>query len=56
MPNSSTSTVVGWTLSFIIYFLIVAVGAYMLQSHNTKVIKYTASKKNLFNVTLVEIK
>ncbi len=56
MPNSSTSTIVGWTLSFIIYFFIVALGIYMLQSHNTKIIKYTASKKNLLNVTLVERK
>jgi protein TonB len=56
MPSSSTSTIVGWTLSFTIYFIIVAVGIYMLQSHNTKIIKYTASKKNLLNVTLVERK
>ena len=56
MPNSSTSTIVGWTLSFVIYFIVVAIGAYMLQSHNTKTIKYTASKKNLLNVTLVERK
>ena len=56
MPSSSTSTAVGWTLSFIIYFIILAVGIYMLQSHNTKTIKYTASKKNLLNVTLVERK
>jgi len=56
VPSSSTSTIVGWTLSFIIYFIIVAVGIYMLQSHNTKTIKYTASKKNLLNVTLVERK
>ena len=56
MPSSSTSTIVGWALSFAIYFAIVAVGIYMLQSHNTKIIKYTASKKNLLNVTLVERK
>jgi protein TonB len=56
VPSSSTSTIVGWTLSFIIYFIIVAGGIYMLQSHNTKTIKYTASKKNLLNVTLVERK
>ena len=56
MPSSSTSTIVGWTLSFTIYLLIVAVGIYMLQSHNTKIVKYTASKKNLLNVTLVERK
>ena len=56
MPSSSTSTIVGWTLSFSIYFIVVAVGTYMLQSHNTKTIKYTASKKTLLNVTLVERK
>jgi len=56
VPSSSTSTIVGWTLSFIIYFIILALGIYMLQSHNTKTIKYTASKKNLLNVTLVERK
>ncbi len=56
MPSSSMSTLVGWTLSFIIYILILVIGTYMLQSHNSKVIKYTASKKNLLNVTLVERK
>ena len=56
MPSSSTSTIVGWTLSFSIYFIVVAVGTYMLQSHNTKTIKYTASKKTLLNVTLVDRK
>ncbi len=54
MPSSSTSTIVGWTISFLIYILIVLSGTYMLESHNTKNIKYTASKKNLLNVTLVE--
>ena len=54
MHSSSTSTLVGWTLSLIIYFGIVVVVAYMLHSYNTKAIKYTASKKNLFSVTLVE--
>ena len=54
MPSTSTSTIVGWTLSFVIYFAVVAVGIYMLQSHNVKTIKYTASKKSLLNVTLVE--
>jgi len=56
VPSSSISTIVGWTLSFVIYLSIVALGAYMLQAHNTKIIKYTASKKNLLNVTLVERK
>ena len=56
MSSSSTSTIAGWTLSFIIYFIIVAVGIYMLQSHDAKTVKYTASKKNLLNVTLVEKK
>jgi len=56
VPSSSTSTIVGWTLSFVIYIVIVVIGAYMLQSHNTKTIKYTANKKNLLNVTLVERK
>lgn len=54
MPNTSTSTLVGWTLSFILYFIILGVGVYALQTHNVKNIKYTASKKNLLNVTLVE--
>ncbi len=56
MPNSSTSTILGWTLSFVIYFTIIVIGAYALQSHSTKIVKYTASKKNLLNVTLVERK
>lgn len=54
MPNSSTSTTVGWSLSFILYFLILFGGAYALSKQNTKIINYTASKKNLLNVTLVE--
>jgi len=56
MPSSSTSTIVGWTLSVLIYMIVVTIGIYMLQSHNTKMIKYTANKKNLLNVTLVERK
>lgn len=56
MPSSSNSTIVGWTLSVLVYVCIVAVGAYMLKSHNAKIIKYTASKKNLLSVTLVERK
>ena len=56
MPSSLISTIVGWTLSFIIYTLIVLSGIYMLESHNTKNIKYTANKKNLLNVTLIERK
>jgi len=56
VPNSSTSTIVGWTLSFILYFLILSAGIYALQTHNIKNTKYTASKKNLLNVTLVERK
>ncbi len=56
MPSSSTSTIVGWTLSFIIYILILISGIYILQSHNNKLVKYTASKKNLLTVTLVERK
>jgi len=56
MPSSSTSTIVGWTLSFLLYFLFVATSIYMLQSNDTKIVKYTASKKNLLNVTLVEKK
>jgi len=54
--SSSTSTIVGWTLSFIIYILILISGVYILQSHNNKLVKYTASKKNLLTVTLVERK
>jgi protein TonB len=56
VPSSSTSTIVGWTLSFIIYILILISGVYILQSHNNKLVKYTASKKNLLTVTLVEKK
>jgi protein TonB len=56
MPNSSTSTIVGWTLAFVIYIIILIFGAYMLQSHNQKIVKYTANKKDLLNVTLVERK
>jgi len=54
VPNSSTSTLVGWILSFVLYFIILGIGIYALQTHNIKNIKYTASKKNLLNVTLVE--
>lgn len=54
MPNSLTYTIVGWTLSFVIYFLIIVSIVYMLQSHNKKVVKYTASKKTPLVVTLVE--
>lgn len=56
MGNSSTSTLIGWTLSFILYIVILSFGIYTLQVHHQKVIKYTASKKNLLNVTLVERK
>lgn len=56
MPNSSTSSIIGWTLSFVIYFIVIILCAYMIQSNYTKNIKYTASKKNLLNVTLVERK
>ena len=56
MQSSLTSTIIGWSLSICIYLLVVLLGIFMLQSHNTKTIKYTASKKNLLNVTLVERK
>ncbi len=56
MPSSLTSTVVGWTISLVLYFIILMVGAYALQSNQTKIIKYTAHKKTLLNVTLVERK
>lgn len=56
MPSSSTSSIVGWTLSFLLYFTLITIGIYILQTHNVKIVKYTASKKNLLNVTLVERK
>lgn len=54
MPSSSTSSIVGWTLSFILYFIFLSIGIYVLQENAMKITKYTASKKNLLNVTLVE--
>lgn len=56
MPSSSTSTIVGWTLSIILYISLLTLGVYVLQIEKSKNIKYTASKKNLLNVTLVERK
>jgi len=56
MHSSSTSTVVGWTLSIILYISLLTLGIYILQIDKSKNIKYTASKKNLLNVTLVERK
>ncbi|WP_024953859.1 TonB C-terminal domain-containing protein [Sulfurospirillum arcachonense] len=56
MPSTSNSSIVGWTLSFILYFIFLSIGIYVLQSHNIKNQKYTASKKNLLNVTLVDRK
>jgi len=54
VPSSSTSSIVGWTLSFILYFTFLSIGIYVLQTNAMKIAKYTASKKNLLNVTLVE--
>ena len=56
MPSTSTSSLIGWALSFLIYILILIGAVFALQSHITKNVKYTASKKNLLNVTLVERK
>ena len=56
MPSSSNTSIIGWILSFILYFSILFVGVTMLQQHMQKVQKYTASKKNLLTVTLVERK
>lgn len=54
MPSSSTSTILGWSLSFVIYLAVILTTAYMLQSSKNQDIKYTAQKKNLLNITLVE--
>jgi molybdopterin-guanine dinucleotide biosynthesis protein A len=56
MRSSSTSTIVGWTLSITLYIFLLTLGIYILQTEKIKNIKYTASKKNLLNVTLVERK
>jgi len=56
MHSSSTSTIIGWTLSIIIYICVLIAGIYILQSEKINNLKFTASKKNLLNVTLVERK
>ena len=52
--SSSTSTILGWSLSFLIYFLVILIVTFTLQSDKNRDIKYTAQKKNLLNITLVE--
>ncbi|MBL0686585.1 MAG: TonB C-terminal domain-containing protein [Sulfurospirillum sp.] len=54
MPSSSISTITGWTLSFALYFIIIIFGTYMLQIDSTKIVKYTASKNSILNVTLID--
>lgn len=56
VPSTLNYSIVGWTLSVVIYISIVITSAYMLQYHNAKTVKYTAVKKNLLNVTLVDRK
>lgn len=54
MSNSATSSIVGWALSVILYLTLVMTMAYFLAQHNAKLLKYTANKKNLLTVTLIE--
>jgi protein TonB len=54
MPSDTSSTYVGWTLSFLLYLFVLFVAILMLKESTFKVEKFTASKKNLLNVTLVE--
>lgn len=56
MSNSSTSSIVGWLLSIILYLTLLATMAHFLAQHNAKLLKYTANKKNLLTVTLIEPK
>lgn len=56
MPSRSSASIVGWVLSIVIYIGIVITVSFMLTSQNQKIMRYTAKKKNLLNVTLVERK
>ena len=54
MFNETSSKYIGYLLSFLLYFLILFTIVSLIQEQNQKIQKYTASKKNLLNVTLVE--
>ncbi|WP_458701055.1 TonB C-terminal domain-containing protein [Sulfurospirillum sp. 1307] len=56
MQNTSTSNMFGWSISIIIYVCILFGVAYTLESTKNKELKYTAQKKNLINITLVDRK
>lgn len=56
MPSTSVSTVVGWTLAILLYVSLLSAGVYQLQHNSQRAQKFTAQKKNLLNVTLVERK
>lgn len=56
MPDSKTFTLVGWTLSFFLYGVVLFVIITFIKDNSIKLEKYTASKKNMLNVTLVERK
>lgn len=54
MFSETSSKYIGWTLSFFLYFCILLVLISFIQDQNQKIQKFTASKKNLLNVTLVQ--
>lgn len=56
MFNETSSKYLGWLLSFILYFFILFLFISFIQKQNLQMQKFTASKKNLLNVTLVEKK
>ena len=54
MLSSSTFSLIGWSLSVLLYIFILIGVSFMLQSSLKKDIKYTPNKKKLLNITLVE--
>ena len=52
--NPQFSIFVGWILSFGVYFTILIIATFMLESHNEKVLRFTANKKTYLSVKLVE--
>lgn len=56
MPDSKTTNLLGWLLSFVLYISVLFVVISLVRDKALNVEKYTASKKNMLNVTLVERK
>ncbi|MBE0491730.1 MAG: TonB C-terminal domain-containing protein [Sulfurospirillum sp.] len=56
MPIRLTYDLVAWSISFLLYFSLLFFFTLLLQEHSVQIQKYTASKKNMLNVTLVERK